>query len=274
MSVNRRADQDRGSPAQSGQGQDTRARMIQAAIEVFGSLGYDGASTRQLAETAGVNQAAIPYHFGGKRELYLAAAQAIADYARSRIDPVIAALHAPDGADPTGRIDAAISSFFRILAGDEEPAAWTDFFVRCEREADDAFHIIHLQAVARFQSALIDAVAAATGAAPDTEDLKLRVAIVLGAVANFRTMRNVMLSSLGWDKLDADRMRQLETAIRRFALAELLGIQSDDRSCAAHLPRSLVEVGQPSPAQLSERSHHVEARSHPGLSGMDQTEAR
>jgi len=237
----------RTTPSPGGHSQDTRARMIEAAIEVFGSFGYDGASTRQLADKAGVNQAAIPYHFGGKRELYLAAAQAIADYMRSRIEPLIDQLRSAS-ADPVGHIDAVVMRFFQFVAGNEEPETWTAFFVRCERDADDAFRIIHYQSVARFQAALIAEVAAATGRSPDDEDLKVRVAIVLGAIANFRTLRNVMLSSLGWDTLDADRLQRLEAAVRRLALAELLGIHSDDRSCAPQIPNSPAEAGQPSPA--------------------------
>lgn len=51
---------------------DTRLALINAAIEVFGAFGYNGATTRQIAKTAGVNLAAIPYYFGGKEDLYLA----------------------------------------------------------------------------------------------------------------------------------------------------------------------------------------------------------
>lgn len=238
MTLNSQTAQIRPAPPLGGQSQDTRARMIEAAIEVFGSVGYDGATTRQLAERAGVNQAAIPYHFGGKRELYLAAAQAIADYMRPRIDPLIETLRSVEDAAGAARVDAAVTSFFRLIAGNDEPEAWTTFFVRCEREADDAFRIINLQAVARFQSALIDAVAAATGRSPDDEDLKIRTAIVLGAISNFRTLRNVMLSSLGWDTFDAERTRKLEIAVRRLAQAELFGIRAEPEPIADYSPGS------------------------------------
>lgn len=217
---------------------DTRARLIEAAIEVFGSVGYDGASTRQLADRASVNQAAIPYHFGGKRELYLAAAQAIADYMRARIDPLIETLRRVKDATSAADIETVVIAFFKLIAGNDEPDAWTTFFVRCEREADDAFRIIHLQAVARFQSALICAVAASTERVPSDEDLKIRTAIVLGAISNFRTLRNVMLNSLGWDTFDAERTRKLETAIRRLVLSELLGIRADDAAATSRLPGS------------------------------------
>ncbi|MGX7742838.1 CerR family C-terminal domain-containing protein [Rhodopseudomonas parapalustris] len=240
MKSNGHAAKLRGTPPFGGQSRDTRARMIEAAIEVFGSVGYDGATTRKLAERAGVNQAAIPYHFGGKRELYLAAAQAIADYMRSRIDPLIDALR-HTGTDAVERIDAAVMRFFQFIAGDEEPEAWTVFFVRCERDADDAFRIIYYQSVARFQAALIAEVAAATGRSPSDAELKVRVAIVLGAISNFRTLRNVMLSSLGWDTFDAERKRTVEIAVRRLAQAELLGIRADDQSDAPSPLRSAAE---------------------------------
>ena len=38
-----------------------RARLIEAAAEIFGTYNLEGATTRQLAQHAGVNQAAIPY---------------------------------------------------------------------------------------------------------------------------------------------------------------------------------------------------------------------
>jgi TetR/AcrR family transcriptional regulator, regulator of cefoperazone and chloramphenicol sensitivity len=49
---------------------DTRARMIQAAGEVFADHGFEGAKVRTITERAGVNVAAVNYHFRDKAELY------------------------------------------------------------------------------------------------------------------------------------------------------------------------------------------------------------
>ncbi|MDQ5888246.1 MAG: TetR/AcrR family transcriptional regulator, regulator of cefoperazone and chloramphenicol, partial [Pseudomonadota bacterium] len=54
--------------------EETRKRLIEAGIELFGRDGFDAVTTRQLAEVAGVNQAAIPYHFAGKEGVYQAVA--------------------------------------------------------------------------------------------------------------------------------------------------------------------------------------------------------
>ncbi|GAA3212233.1 TetR/AcrR family transcriptional regulator [Actinocorallia longicatena] len=47
-------------------------RIVEAATRLFAERGYEGASTRLIAEAAGLNIATVSYHVGGKRELYLA----------------------------------------------------------------------------------------------------------------------------------------------------------------------------------------------------------
>src|SRR5579864_5114735 len=60
------------NPIAAQPGLDAKQRLIEAGLEIFGTFNLEGATTRQLADRAGVNQAAIPYYFGGKEGLYLA----------------------------------------------------------------------------------------------------------------------------------------------------------------------------------------------------------
>ena len=45
---------------------DKKEHLLDVAERVFGELGYDGASTRLLAQEAGVNMAMLNYYFGSK----------------------------------------------------------------------------------------------------------------------------------------------------------------------------------------------------------------
>lgn len=54
-------------------GEDSRQRLLLAALRLFAEQGYAKTSTRELAEAAGVNIAAISYYFGDKAGLYRAA---------------------------------------------------------------------------------------------------------------------------------------------------------------------------------------------------------
>lgn len=53
-------------------GEDTRARLLRAALQLFSEKGFAQASVRAIAEAAGTNVAAIAYHFGDKAQLYTA----------------------------------------------------------------------------------------------------------------------------------------------------------------------------------------------------------
>jgi AcrR family transcriptional regulator len=50
--------------------QDTRSRLMEAALLVFAERGFDGAGIREIAERAKANSAMVQYHFGGKEGLY------------------------------------------------------------------------------------------------------------------------------------------------------------------------------------------------------------
>lgn len=53
--------------------QETRGKLIAAAIEIFAEMGFKGAGTRQISARAGVSLAALPYHFETKEHLWKAA---------------------------------------------------------------------------------------------------------------------------------------------------------------------------------------------------------
>jgi AcrR family transcriptional regulator len=56
--------------------EDRRNQILQVATELFASKGYDGATTREIARRARVNEAIIFRHFPTKEELYWAVIEA------------------------------------------------------------------------------------------------------------------------------------------------------------------------------------------------------
>ena len=52
--------------------QDRRQQIVDAATELFALQGFRGTTTRQIADTARVNEAIIFRHFGRKEHLYRA----------------------------------------------------------------------------------------------------------------------------------------------------------------------------------------------------------
>lgn len=54
-------------------GDNVRSRVLKAALEIFGAYGFDGASTRAVAQRAGVTHTLVLYHFQTKDNLWIAA---------------------------------------------------------------------------------------------------------------------------------------------------------------------------------------------------------
>lgn len=54
-----------------------RDRILAAAVDLFAERGFDGATTRAIAERAGVTQPLLNYHFSSKDELWRAAVDSV-----------------------------------------------------------------------------------------------------------------------------------------------------------------------------------------------------
>ena len=67
--------------AELGRGAQSRLGLLRAAAEVFGESSLESATTREIAQRANQNIAAIAYYFGGKEglRLYVAVAEHIVE---------------------------------------------------------------------------------------------------------------------------------------------------------------------------------------------------
>jgi AcrR family transcriptional regulator len=61
------------APTRPAQPQETRERILHAALEVFTAKGFDGATTREIAARADANVGLLKYYFGDKLSLWRAA---------------------------------------------------------------------------------------------------------------------------------------------------------------------------------------------------------
>jgi AcrR family transcriptional regulator len=71
----------RAAAPRGGQGRsaETRAVLVEGAIEALKTVGFSGASAREIARLAGCNQTLVFYHFGSVTDLLLAALDAIGE---------------------------------------------------------------------------------------------------------------------------------------------------------------------------------------------------
>lgn len=99
------------------QGDDVRARILSAAEEVFAERGYAGATTREIAERAGIGKRMLFYYFPTKDAVYRAVLERIiaglvAIYEHTRTEPGPVGL--ADGIDAITHFTAANMSAMKV----------------------------------------------------------------------------------------------------------------------------------------------------------------
>jgi AcrR family transcriptional regulator len=95
----------------------TRTEIIEAAGALFAEKGFKATTVANICKAAGVNQAAISFHFGGKEQLYLALVRYGYEYALTQIpwpkwEP---------GTPATTKLRDFIVTFLRRAVADREP---------------------------------------------------------------------------------------------------------------------------------------------------------
>ena len=98
------------------------AVILKVATQLFAALGYDGTSTRQIADAAGLNIATVNYHVGGKRELYLTVMERAHQAERASLEGSLARL---PGDDPVIEIHRLLDDYIDFcVCHPEVPALW------------------------------------------------------------------------------------------------------------------------------------------------------
>ena len=105
---------------------NTRGRLIEAGVDVFGKHGFDAATTRMIAQKAGVNIAAISYYFNGKEGLYHTVVSYITGKLESQVESTLVEIEdwvaegkveSRRGACPAGKAFEKNDQFYGGIAG-------------------------------------------------------------------------------------------------------------------------------------------------------------
>src|SRR5262249_3165265 len=204
---------------------DTRTKLLEAGLDHFGRVGCEGANIRAIAAAAAANIAAINYHFGGKRGLYLAVANHVVEGISGAIGPIaaeIVALAEKPRLTPS-EARAALERFVmtagRLLATSPKAERWARFILREQLDPTDAFEIIYNRIMGRMHRTLTALVAAVLEIDPESERARLEAFSLLGQALIFRFARAAVLKRMGWAAVgeeEADRIvAQLARAVSR-----------------------------------------------------------
>lgn len=199
-------------------GEAARLRILEAALAAFGDGGFKGATTRQIAQNAGVNLPALKYYFGGKEGLYLACADEIVGRYRDRmVEPILQA-QAMLEAELTPRVaKAALKLVMHALADQvvetREAETWAGFVLREMAEPGPAFDILYENVWRPGVNIVGYLIGLAGGLRPRAAQLE--ALLMISSLSAFGASRPVSTRLLGWEDVGPDQFGRVVANLDR-----------------------------------------------------------
>jgi TetR/AcrR family transcriptional regulator, regulator of cefoperazone and chloramphenicol sensitivity len=193
---------------------DTDARLLDVAIEHFGRLGLDGASTRSIAKDANTPMSSITYHFGGKEGLYLATAERVADRMGAALAPAVseAERSCQPGCSPARARQALHSIYSHVVAAmvGAESAPLARFILREQADPTEAFTRIYSRLMAPMLGRLAMLLGIVAGGKLEENEARVRAISLFGPLLVFRVARETALRGAGWKSIGANELELIQ----------------------------------------------------------------
>ncbi len=216
MTSMRRRNAESGYP----RGEETRARIIQTAIALFGEKGFAGVSTREIAAAAEVPAPSLQYYFENKEGLYRACLEDIQAAAVEAAGPALAnaeSLISAKSKDVDNLIDAycgLLDSLADFMFDTPDSASRALFVAQQHAPTSSSRPVADKPLGRRIRQCCTGLIAAISRGNPSSEDLQVRAATINGQLLVVHLTRHLMSELIGWDEMTSARLGVLKSTIR------------------------------------------------------------
>ena len=192
-------------------GQETRERILDAALKAFGEASFLAVTTRQISKAASVSLPTLQYYFGDKEGLYRACAEAIVE--RYRRHTRAAGAKAAEALNERGSAESArvqlkalFAALGTFLVGSREASRWAHFVARELRDPGPAFDILYaglwrpgVQITARLIARIL-------GLPESDPAARIRALLLISSLLAFQSGRSISLRTMQWDSIGPEEL--------------------------------------------------------------------
>ena len=202
-------------------GLDVKNRILEAAGEIFADRGFRETTVREICRCAGVNLAAVNYHFGDKERLYLAVIKHYKKIAVQKYSPNDL-VHAHDPYDV--QLSAFIKSFMFHLLGEGHESCFGKLLSREYIEPTSVLDVIIEEEFRPFFNRLNAIIRQLLGKEVSEEKVVLCVMSVLGQCLYFKHSMPVISRLLRKDHHTVEEINEIADHITCFSREALAGL--------------------------------------------------
>lgn len=193
-------------------------RILEVALREFGA-GRKEATTRRIAEAAGVTLPAIQYYFGNKDGLYLACAREIVAQYQVHTGPAARAALAAlreDGTPEAARehLKAIFAALAELLVGSPEARTWAAFVLREIHAPGPAFELLYTELWEPGVALAAKLVSRACGERRESAGARVQALLLISSLTAFQSGRTVAMRTLQWTEIGPREVRIVSRALQ------------------------------------------------------------
>ncbi|MBO6900486.1 MAG: CerR family C-terminal domain-containing protein [Rhizobiaceae bacterium] len=189
----------------------TRNALILAGLELFGRHGFEGASTRRIADAAKANIGSIAYHFGGKDGLRAACARFVVETVKSVTGPAVGLSEARphSAADAEERLVHTVETVVRFLVAGSVAPRVIQFVLREISHPGPVLDIMYAGVFEPVHKRLCQLWEQATGEPAESEETRITVFTLIGQVIYLRIGREAVIRRMDWQTIGKEEATKL-----------------------------------------------------------------
>jgi len=196
----------------------TRLAIMETAGRIFAQEGYSRATVREICREAGVNIAAINYHFGDKKGLYLAVLK--------HYQEIVFQTYPPDFGirktqKPEEKLQIYIQSFLKRIMDDGRPAWFGKLLTREYTQPSWAFDVLVKETIQPSFQLLTEIVAEIAGKSVKERIVRLCAMSIVGQCLYFRHSHPVISRLFPGEFFGPKQIEELTEHITRLSLQGL-----------------------------------------------------
>ena len=162
--------QDPGNRSAVGRGHAVRTRLLTAAADLIGEIGWNAVSTRNLADRAGVGPGLVHYHFDSLQALLRQAALAEMRHVLEEVNTAVA-----EAGDLAEGLDAMLSQLDDYTGADPSSRLVIEAYLAATRDSE--LHTQMAEVMLGWRAAMSEALGAARHPHPDAAAALLLAAL-------------------------------------------------------------------------------------------------
>jgi len=210
----------------------TRARLIEAAGEVFAAHGFQAATVREICTRAGANVAAVNYHFRDNMGLYAA----VLENSLCATPPVDLRQLIEQSKTPENALRDMIHRMLKRMYGKGERAAWHVRIMAHEMaQPTAALDRVVQEVIGPNYAAMREIIGRILGLAPEDDTTRLCAHSVIAQVVHYASARPVIERLWPRFQLTQQRLEQIAAHITDFSLCSLHALAGQKKEDAGEI---------------------------------------